>query len=271
MPPSAPPFSAADALEQTQWDFFWIPPDAAVVDKPELLFVHCPRNVPTLNCVTRTRAPSSNLPTLIDEVSNTHENVTSRWLVRDFRQHAALPAALSRAGYLPTFEYGAFAAPTDAHRARTQTAVSVKRVRDIQDLRDWYRIADAAFGHPATHSDGELATYLHECTKPNARVRRFVAYAGEEPVSCGGMSSFPSLQFGCLWAGATLASARGHGYYRAILDARIAHAKHLGIAQVGLYARLTTSGPIVTKLGFLSDGTMVYWERPPPSASIRLS
>jgi hypothetical protein len=51
-----------ELLEQSQWDFFWAPPDATVVDRDELLCFHCLRDVPYLNTVARLRAPGRPSP-----------------------------------------------------------------------------------------------------------------------------------------------------------------------------------------------------------------
>jgi len=165
--------------------------------------------------------------------------------------------------YRPAFEHGAFvrsaAGPKDAPLPR---APLVRRVTDLATLRDWYAVADEVFERPAVHPPHELATFLGQCTGSGARVSRFVAYEEGQPISSGGMTSFPALGFGYLWAGATLERARGRGYYRAVLDARLRHAVTIGLAKVGLYARVESSAPIVARLGFCRHGTMWYWERP---------
>ena len=56
--------------------------------------------------------------------------------------------------------------------------------------------------------------------------------------------------------------ARGRGAYRALLQARVLEARRLGLGAVGLYARVATSWPIVSRLGFETLGTMVNWDRP---------
>ena len=50
------PMNADQLLERTQWDTFWVPPDTAVVDRPELLFTAHPGGAPMLNAVHRVRA-----------------------------------------------------------------------------------------------------------------------------------------------------------------------------------------------------------------------
>jgi GNAT superfamily N-acetyltransferase len=137
----------------------------------------------------------------------------------------------------------------------------VEQVKDMAGLQAWYAVADAVFGYSEQHSSDELLRFLDHCTGKRPRVHRFVAYDGELPVSCGGMTSFSSLRFGYLWAGATVAAARGQGAYRAVLQARAAHAKALDLTHVGLYARNDSSAPIVEKQGFRRYGSMSYWDR----------
>ena len=49
------PLSLNEVLERTQWDFFWVPSDVTIVDRPEIAYIHCARRVVYLNQVTRTR------------------------------------------------------------------------------------------------------------------------------------------------------------------------------------------------------------------------
>lgn len=260
--PSAQHLTPADLIERSQWDFFWVPDDATVVDRPELLYVRCPRDLPLLNCASRT-VVDDRIDALVDEVASAHAGVTSRWLVRDRSDRAVLEAALARRGYVPGYEHGAFALAVSGHQTATrESAAGVRAVGDMATLRDWYVVADAVFEMAAGHPEHELERFLRECTGPGARVHRFVSYQGDDPVSCGGMTSFPSLGFGYLWAGATLESARGHGFYRAVLDARLSRARQLGLTHVGVYARVGTSAPIVRKVGFEQAGDMCYWDRP---------
>lgn len=252
----------ADLIERSQWDFFWIPEDASVVDRPELLYVHCSRDRPLLNCVTRTRAEPASLPRLVEEVRRAHAGVTSRWLVRDGPGRRHLESALGSAGYRPMHTHGAYAKQLGGEPAATQgTRFEVRHVDDLSSLVDWYSVADAVFGDPEEHPVEELERFLDECTGERARVHRFVAYQRGRAVSCGGMTSFASLRFAYLWSGATIEPARGQGAYRAVLLARLVHARRLRLTHAGLYAREGASAPIVEKLGFLRHGTMSYWDR----------
>ena len=262
---SEPSLTPADIIERSQWDFFWIPADASLIDRPELLLVRCPRDVAMLNSVTRTRPVAGSFDALVEEVGQAHQGVTSRWLVRDLPSHRALSPALDRAGYVPIHDHGAYWLGLPHAGVSIPTpAVRAERVRDMAGLCDWYSVADAVFGAQRPPAQ-DLQRFLEACTRQAARVHRFVAYRGKRAVSCGALTSFPSLRFAYLWGGGTLSSDRGCGAYRAVLHARVDHATRLGLTGVGMYARDESSAPIVERVGFVRHGSMTYWDRLPGS------
>jgi len=251
-----------ERLERTQWDFFWVPRDAEIVDRPELAALRCARPVPYLNCVTRSRATAAAWPELVAEVGAFHQYGLSRWLVPDTFDTRALEAALGAAGYAPTFRHDARAVRPDEHRARAGRAdVEVRRVASLAELRACVDVTSRAFGRPDLSDDIELRRQLEQCSDPRGRVHRFVAYRRGEPISSGGLSWFPDLRFGFLWAGGTTPDARGEGTYSAVVRARVEHARALGAEWIGTYALETTSSPVVARQGFERVGAMAYWER----------
>ena len=257
--------SPDDIIEMAHWDYFWIPEDVKVTDRPELLFLSCPRDVPILNTVCRTRAEPRELPDLVDEVIRAHSDVRSRWLVREIPGAVPLKKVLASAGYAPALEAFACAIDVTEYVPRPTESIVVRRVLDMPSLLDCVAVSSRAFQSDRAFTDEELAVDLKACTVPDSRVRRFVAYDGtnNEPLASGGMTLFPALDFGLLWAGGTIAEARGRGAYSAVLRARILEARELGFQFVGLYALTTTSAPIVLRQGFRSYGAMSYWERTP--------
>ena len=84
-----------------------------------------------------------------------------------------------------------------------------------------------------------------------------------EALAAGGLTVFAAQRFGFLWAGGTAPEARRRGAYAALVAARVAAARALGLTHVGLYARVDTSAPIAEANGFRRGGPMTYWERPP--------
>ena len=251
-------------LEQAQWDLFWLPANAEVIDRPELLVLHCREQVSYLNAVMRTRAAPARLPALIDEVAAVHAHTTSKWLVADTIYTLPLEEALGSASYAPRAHHEARVVATADFVACAQSTTTVRLVADMVRLRECMAVADEAFGRTTPHSDEALAVELANCIGAAARVHRFVGYdERDKPICSGGLSSYPALGIGFMWAGGTVPSARGRGAYSALVAARVAHAAALGLDGVGLYAKSDTSAPLVARQGFLRCGEMCFWERPP--------
>lgn len=254
-----------DTLEQTQWDLFWIPDDVAVIDRPEALYLTCARDEGYLNAVLRVRADDARVDALVAEVDAAHRAVHSRWMLAGRSRHPALPDALSRAGYAATHEHFAYGIDVATYAPRASPSVVARAVETLDDLRACRDVQARAFDRPS-HDDPENdLRELAACTAPDARVRRFVVRDAQTgaAISSGGMNVYPSLRFGFLWAGGTVPEARHRGAYAALIAARVATARALGLTRVGLYARVGTSAPIVEAHGFERAGPMTYWERPP--------
>lgn len=254
-------------LEQTQEDTFWLPDYATRVERPELLYLKSERDLSLVNTVIRIRGDASALPSLVDEVSQAHARVTSRYLISPNNAHPAIHKLLHTHGYSPQHEHSGYVSPVESLEfARPlNTRFIARQVQDLRQLQDFEQVKGAVFGSSAL-TLSELERELTQCTGPAPRVWRFVTYelTTQAPVSCGAINLYPHLKFGFLWGGGTLAAARGQGAYAHILRARQLAAKTLGLDAVGLYARTGTSAPIVAAQGFIKCGPMIDWSRPAP-------
>ena len=258
------PLTLDEILERTQWDFFWIPEDVTIVDRPELAYLCCARRMTYLNQVTRLRAAPSGVGALVEEVVCAHREVGSRWLVPSTIDRVPLEKELERAGYSPAQEHHACAIAVEEYRPRPAPGIVVRPVDSMARLRDCHDVATRAFPMKLTFRDEDRAQQLAAVTRADARVHRFVAYDEETgaPLSSGGVNVYPALGFGFLWAGGTVPEGRGRGAYSAVLAARIRRARELGLSHVGLYAVTDTSAPIVLNQGFARYGPMTYWDLP---------
>ena len=249
-----------DRLERSQWDFFWVPEDAEVLDRPEVAAVRCDRPIAHLNLVTRTRAEPSRLPKLVRETWDFIGHDEARWLVPDTFDGAPLEDELRGAGWAPVFHYEARAIRPSEHSRHPDQRFEVRRVQTPETLRDCIDVASRAFGRePPPYDDGQLAAELAQCLDPSGRVHRFVVYEGDAPVCSGGFNWYPDLRFAFLWAGGTVPAAQGRGAYTALVAARVGSARDMGAEWVGLYAKDDTSAPIVARQGFERVGEMSYW------------
>jgi len=252
-------------LLSTQWDFFWAPPDATVVQRDEIAYVACPRDYLYANTVTKTDAPTHRLPSLLDEVQAAHVGVRSRWAVYEGHGATGLPELLPRYGYDEPADYDAMVVGTDEYRARPAAGIEVREVRDLAGLRAWLHVNAQAFsGRPMVDDEpSQLQRELDLCTRPGRRTLRYVAWdAGGEPVAAASMNAYPALGLCFFWGGGTAPAARGRGAYSALVAARVAAAAELGASLVGIFAKTDTSAPIVGKQGFRRIGRKSYWDRP---------
>jgi GNAT superfamily N-acetyltransferase len=254
-----------ERLERATWDLFWLPADVEVTDRPELLLIRCRRPVQLLNTVLRSSATAARIDAVVAEARAAHAHTVSRWCVPDTRPRAHVEAALERGGYAPGHRHEARLVEVARFRPRPGGDFTVRAVDSLSGMRHGVDVVNQAFGRAEGPSEEELARDVAMCTGPGARIHRFVGYdASGAPVVSGSMTVFSTLRFGFLWGGGTIPSARGRGAYSALLAARVAQARALGLEYVGLYARTTTSAPIVARQGFERWGEMTYWESPPP-------
>lgn len=254
-------------MEQTQEDTFWLPNYATRVDRPELLYLKSDRDFSLVNTVIRIRGDASTLPALVEEVSQAHAAVTSRYLISPNNAHPTLAQLLQAHHYSPQHEHFGYVSPVDTLDLARQVNArfAARQVQDLDQLQDFEQVKREVFGgNPLTQP--ELERELKNCTGPAPRVLRFVAYdlTTKMPVSCGAINLYPQLKFGFLWGGGTIDSARGQGAYAHILRARQLAARALNLDAVGLYARTGTSAPIVAAQGFIKCGPMIDWSRPTP-------
>lgn len=88
----------------------------------------------------------------------------------------------------------------------------------------------------------------HRHVLAEGRRHLFVAYADGVPAAAASYVPFPRSAF--LIGGVVLDAYRGRGLYRALVSARLAHARARGILLATSHARESTSAPILEKLGF---------------------
>lgn len=256
-----------DLAEQTQWDGFWLPPWATVVDRPELRYTFSAVDQPGLNQVVRVRPDDADgrpvdLEALVAEVDAAHRGVMSRWILAPRSQLDGLPDLLEAAGWRRGKLHHLRALDVSQQLAPPRDGVVARPVDDAMALRDCIDVAVQAFGVPSgpvpsERIDNELAAIA------GGRVHRFVAYDvhTDEPLSSGGLNTFPELGVGFLWGGGTVPGQRGRGAYRAVLGARVDRARREGCGHVVVYAQHDTSDPILAALGFVRHGSMWTWTR----------
>ncbi|MEO8846868.1 MAG: GNAT family N-acetyltransferase [Kofleriaceae bacterium] len=89
---------------------------------------------------------------------------------------------------------------------------------------------------------------LHHHLLAEGRQRLFVAYCDGVAAAAGSYVAFARSAF--LMRGVVVEAFRGRGLYRALVEARLRHARGRGISIATTHARESTSAPILEKLGF---------------------
>jgi hypothetical protein len=131
--------------------------------------------------------------------------------------------------------------------------VTWRLVDDAETLRDARSVYREVWGRPEPTPE-QWESDLAEALRPVGQRDAFhvVAYVGAEPASAGGCTR--SGEVARLWGAATRPALRGRGAYRAVTGGRLAIAHEHG-ATLGLVkGLLSTSGPILQRLGFASYG-----------------
>jgi GNAT superfamily N-acetyltransferase len=127
------------------------------------------------------------------------------------------------------------------------SGVTVHSVRNEQQIADFLALESAIWScQPARTRDFLLSTL----SDPLPRDLAFVAYFGQIPIGFGRVTVSPGSQFAGLWGGSVLPDFRRRGVYRALLSARIRHARQFDSVRYLRVDALPTSRPILEKYGF---------------------
>ncbi|MEO6776362.1 MAG: GNAT family N-acetyltransferase [Kofleriaceae bacterium] len=98
------------------------------------------------------------------------------------------------------------------------------------------------------HADSAVLRAQHRHVLAEGRQCLFVTYRDGAPAAAASYVPFARSAF--LMGGVVLASYRGRGLYRALVRARLAHARARGLTLATTHAREATSAPILERLGF---------------------
>lgn len=251
----------------TQWDresvvaaaneWAWIPEGAPHVETDDYLVIQYPEwfVAPT---TARVRRPVHDVPALLDAVHGIARGwgrAEVAWVLSDIGPSASVERELIRRGAEVTERSDILAIPLagDLPELGVPADVEVRPVTGESGLRDALGVEAEAFDWPAPtpeqveHGLVEIRTGLL-----SGSVGRFVAYLDGQPAATGGWGrEGPVLR---LWGAGSTKAARGRGAYRAILEARLRLADGLGCTLALTHARVTTSSPILQRVGFRPYG-----------------
>lgn len=133
--------------------------------------------------------------------------------------------------------------------------VSTEPVTTPDLVRAWDAVSDEAFENDTPNEEDPDAR-ARACREEydEGRGGVFVTMLGGRPAASGGVTFYPDDRLVLLWGGSSTHAARGRGAYRANLLARLRRAHELGYAHAVVKGRVTTSAPILTRVGFVDLG-----------------
>jgi hypothetical protein len=233
----------------------WVPDDARRVDRDYLLVDFPPGyddECPTQVQWTRS---SRSATELVDEaIAQTRAWDRQRlgWWIRLDDRPPDIEGELTRRGGVLHETVSVLATSLDAPPL-VDTGLRWEVVRDERTLRDARTVYREVWGGPELSAE-EWSHRLAEVAQPVGERPAFevVAYVDGSPASAGGCTR--SDDVARLWGAATRPAYRGRGAYRTTVAARLGIAVEHG-ATLGLVkGRISTSGPILKRLGFASYG-----------------
>lgn len=126
-------------------------------------------------------------------------------------------------------------------------------VRTLDQVRDVDAINVSVWGQQPLDDEG-LRAELHDVTAAldAGAGMQVLARLDGQAVSAGGCTIIDG--FARLWGAATLEHARGRGAYRAVLAERLRASAALGARTALVKGRLSTSAPILARVGFDHHG-----------------
>ena len=251
------PHSLIDTLEIAQAQTWWLPESAILYEREHYCFY-------LLNGryhIIRFHPPEGETERLLHEILKITDDTHTRFAFFPHRHQQEVQETLTRVGFQKKSRYEARAISVDSEIREPPSYIEVKRVTLFEEMKTVYEIRLGIFGNRESEPEDNLRRYLAEATAEPPRVRQFYAIdqRSGEAISQAGMSIFPDLGISFLFAGGTLASARGQGAYTALIHARVAYAKSIGIKHVGLFAKEDSSSPILARQGFKSYGELQDW------------
>jgi GNAT superfamily N-acetyltransferase len=133
--------------------------------------------------------------------------------------------------------------------------IEARRIRDITEFKVARQITDDVFEVPEDRRRewSDTLEERFEGERSGAGARVYLAYIDGQAVGTASSIVEDDIPAALMLGGATLASARGRGVYRALIRARWDDAVESGIAALTVQAR-ATSRPILERLGFEHAG-----------------
>lgn len=215
-------------------------PDLQVIERPGWLQIVTPSiTTGPLNEVIHSCVDEMSADEVIDAAIATYRDrgLKFRWNAGRYSGPADLCDRLERRGLALR--------PGRGMARSTQAAGDVGNVVEVaaQTVETYTHVMATGW-----NADPAVLLALHRHLLAEGRQIMFVAYCDGVPAGAASYVAFPRSAF--LVGGVVLERYRGRGLYRALVHARLAHARARGIELATTHASDATSAPILEKLDF---------------------
>lgn len=221
-------------------------PDLRVIERPGWLQIVTP-SIKTggLNEVIYSLLDERSADLAIDEAIATYRDLglKFRWNAGPGSGPADLCERLERRGLAGSWGRGMARSTDDLGQAGSVGEVVEVVEVDATTIDHYTHVMAAGW-----NADGAELLTQNRHVLAEGRQSLFVAYCDGVPVAAASYVPFARSAF--LIGGVVLTDYRGRGLYRALVSARLAHARARGIKLVTSHAREATSAPILEKMGF---------------------
>ena len=179
------------------------------------------------------------------------------WRLFDHDNPAVLPDILTRHGLVPDPPGTLMVFDLERALDSTPATTEVRRATTPKDVDDYLAVMDAVFND----DDAARMKTTYDALLDDPTFCLFTAYADGQPVAAARLETGPRRQFGALFGGGVRPAHRGQGLYRALVHARAAEARRLGLRYLTVEA-LETSRPILERMGFIALAQETTWMLP---------
>jgi len=219
-------------------------PEVRVIERPGWLQIVTPSiKTGRLNEVIYSALADEDIDRIIDETIAGYrdQGLRFRWNGTPGSAPAGLGAHLVRRGFDESWGRGmALVQPLVGETAPAACEIEVVTAATL-----------AEFTHVMAtgwNIDPVSLAALHRQAFGEPHHHHFVAYCAGVPAAAASYIAFDASAF--LMGAVVLPAFRGRGIYRALVAARLAHARSFGIELATTHAREVSSAPILEKLGF---------------------
>lgn len=235
-------------------DWSWVPPDAREVQTDLVHFHLLERRAKVLD-VTPSELPTAELVASVRRTVAEHGAQQLRWIALPNGPADLEPTLLALDGDVTDrMDICACDLGSGLPDIPVPDDVTVAPAETPADKRDAVLAGWLGWGNPEP-TEQELDRMVERPEDGD-----FLARLDGRPAGRGGYSLVGEVAR--LWAGAVVPAYRGRGVYRALVDARIRHAAACGATLALVGARVSTSAPILHRLGFTVYGQAVQIDIP---------